>query len=167
VNEYCGRKKFLERKLRPTGGRHRGDVPPLLRFRSGERCFFLPRACAKNFRRDPVVEIAPNASGRGSHGPALLETFPAVHGPALGWLEGNRSFLPALRASGARFCPLIIPRGRRSAALGFARLAPFGLVLEALVGEKHLFAAGEDEFSAALDAFQYPVVIFHFVLRGP
>jgi hypothetical protein len=110
-------------------------------------------ACAKNVQRGPAFGTAPDGSDWGSHGPALLETFPAVHRSPLGRLEGNRGFLPALRAGGTRFGSLVIPRGRRSAALGLARLAPFGLVLEALVGEKHLFAAGEDEFSAALDAF--------------
>jgi hypothetical protein len=163
-----GRKKFRERKLRYTGGRHRGDVPPLLHFCSGGGRYYLllPRL-RKNFRRGPVFGTAPDGSGRGSHGPSLLETFPAVYGSPLGWLEGNRGFLPALRACGTRFRSLVIPRGRRSAALGLACLAPFGLVLEALVGEEHLLAAGEDKFSAALDAFQYPVLIFHFVLRGP
>jgi len=112
----------------------------------------LPRL-RENFRRDSFFGTAPDGSGRGSHGPSLLETFPAVHGSPLGWLEGNRGFLPALRARRTRFCSLVIPRGRRCAALGLARLAPFGFVLKTLVGEKHLFAAGEDEFRAALDAF--------------
>jgi hypothetical protein len=51
-------------------------------------------------------------------------------------------------------------------ALGFAILAPLGLVLEALVGEKHLFAGGKDELLTAFRALQDLVVIFHTRLRG-
>ena len=127
-------------------------------------CSSTHRRCAfaKKFRRSPRLRTAPDVSSLCAQGPSLLETFPAVDWPSLRGLEGNRSFLPALRASGACFGSLRISRRvRRSAALGLARLAPFGLVLEALVGEEHLFAGGEDEFSAAFNALQYPVVIFH------
>jgi hypothetical protein len=51
-------------------------------------------------------------------------------------------------------------------ALGFAFLAPLGLVFEALVGEKHLFAGGEDELLTAFRALQDLIVIFHTLLRG-
>jgi hypothetical protein len=47
---------------------------------------------------------------------------------------------------------------------GLASLAPLGLVLEALVGEKHLFAGGEDKLPSALSALQDPIVIFHMLL---
>ena len=51
---------------------------------------------------------------------------------------------------------------------GFARLAALGFVFEALVGEKHLFAGGENEFSPALRTLQHLVVVFHEPLSpGP
>src|SRR4029077_20453066 len=51
-----------------------------------------------------------------------------------------------------------------TAALGPFRLATFAalrFVFEALVGEKHLFAGGKNEFSTALRALQHLVVVFH------
>jgi len=51
-------------------------------------------------------------------------------------------------------------------AFGFAVLAPLGLVFEALIGEKHLFAGGEDKFLAAFRTLQDLIVIFHTLLRG-
>jgi hypothetical protein len=51
-------------------------------------------------------------------------------------------------------------------ALGFAVLAPLGLVFEALVGEKHLFTGGEDKFLIAFRTLQDLIVIFHTLLRG-
>jgi len=45
--------------------------------------------------------------------------------------------------------------------LGLARLAAFRFVLEAFVGEKHLFAGGKNEFSAAFRTLQYSIVVFH------
>src|SRR5467141_3641160 len=52
--------------------------------------------------------------------------------------------------------------------LRFTGLTSFGLVLEALVGEKHLFAAGEHKLRTALRALQHLVVVFHEPLSpGP
>src|SRR5216683_3743869 len=52
--------------------------------------------------------------------------------------------------------------------LRFTGLTSLGLVLEALVGEKHLFAAGEHELRAALRTLQHLVVVFHEPLSpGP
>jgi len=51
-------------------------------------------------------------------------------------------------------------------AVGLARLAPLGLILEAFIGEEHLFAGGEDELSSTFAAFQDLVVVFHTLLRG-
>src|SRR6266850_1661088 len=45
--------------------------------------------------------------------------------------------------------------------LRFTGLASLGLVLEALVGEEHLFAAGEYKLRTALRALQHLVVVFH------
>jgi hypothetical protein len=71
-----------------------------------------------------------------------------------------------LRASGFRF------RSHRSvsataasrtafSALCFAAFATFGLVLKALVGEKHLLAGSKYKLGAALRTLQYPIVEFH------
>jgi hypothetical protein len=51
-------------------------------------------------------------------------------------------------------------------AVGFAPLTSLGLILEALIGEEHLFASGEDELSSTFGAFQDLVVVFHTLLRG-
>jgi hypothetical protein len=52
-------------------------------------------------------------------------------------------------------------------ALRLASLAPLGLVFESLVGEKHLFAGGEDKLSTAFRALQNPVLVLHRLLRDP
>jgi hypothetical protein len=59
----------------------------------------------------------------------------------------------------------IIALARALRTLGFAVLAPLGLVLKALVGEKHLFAGGEDKFLAAFRTLQDLIVVFHTLLR--
>ncbi|MGB6546124.1 MAG: hypothetical protein WBE97_10935 [Candidatus Acidiferrales bacterium] len=51
-------------------------------------------------------------------------------------------------------------------ALGLAVLAPLGLVFETLVGEKHLFAGGENKLGTALAALQDLIVIFHALPPG-
>jgi hypothetical protein len=105
---------------------------------------------------------------RGGHGPPLLKAFAAEHRPALRRAERNRSFLSALRAGGLGFSSLecIGTRTRTLRALGFAVFAPLGLVFEALVGEKHLLAGGEDKFLIAFRTLQDLIVIFHTLLRG-
>jgi hypothetical protein len=109
---------------------------------------------------------------RRAHGSALLKAFPAKHRPPLRGTEGNRGFLPALRAVGPGF------RARRTgvttttaAALGplcFAGFTSLGFVFETLVGEKHLFAGGEHELRPTLRTLQHLVVVFHEPLSpGP
>ena len=105
--------------------------------------------------------------GAGAHGSPLLETFTAIDGASLRRLEGHRGFLAALRANGLGFDSLHTARagthaGCTSCLAGFA---PLGLVLEALVGEKHLFARGEDKLRIAFGALQDFIVIFHSLLR--
>jgi hypothetical protein len=100
----------------------------------------------------------------GAHGAALLETFAAEDRAALGGPERNGGFLAALRARGFGF-----RADRRSAcassnalgALGFAGFAALGLVLEAFIGEEHLFAGGENELGATLRTLQDLIVVFH------
>jgi hypothetical protein len=106
-----------------------------------------------------------------AHAPPLLKTFAAEHGPSLRRAERNGSFLSALRAGSFGFRPLEAGytwagRTRNLTPLGFAVLAPLGLVFEALVGEKHLFAGGEDKLLTAFRALQDLIVIFHTLLRG-
>jgi len=46
-------------------------------------------------------------------------------------------------------------------ALGFARFTAFWFVLEAFVGEKHLFAGGKHKLGATFRALQDLIVEFH------
>ncbi len=98
----------------------------------------------------------------------LLKTFTAIYRASLCWLERNRRFFSALRAYRLGFDTLYAAGTSRCArrAVGFARLAPLGLVLEALVGEKHLLAGGEYELSRTFCALQNPIVVFHTLLHG-
>jgi len=101
----------------------------------------------------------------GTHRPPLLKTFSAIDRTSLRGLERNRSFFSALRAHRLGFDPLCATRTIALRAMSFACLAPLGLVLEALVGEKHLLAGGKDELTSALAALQDLIVIFHMLLR--
>lgn len=106
---------------------------------------------------------------RSSNRPSRLEAFSAEHWPSLRRFERNGRLFPALRASRLRF-----RSNWRSAAASstfssfrFARFAPLGLVLESLVGEKHLFASSEYKFGATLRTLQYLIVEFHGRLPWP
>ena len=96
-----------------------------------------------------------------AHRTPLLKTFAAINGPALSRLEGNRSFLPALRAGGFRFGALKSAGTCTLCPSRLAGLTTLGLILKALVGEKHLFAGGENKFRTAFRALQDSIVIFH------
>lgn len=107
--------------------------------------------------------------GGGPDRSPLLETFAAIHRASLCGLERDRRFFTALRANGLGFHSLYAGRCASTIArrtVRFARLAPLGLILEALIGEKHLFAGGENEFSRTFGALQDPIVVFHTLLRG-
>src|SRR5579862_951001 len=119
--------------------------------------------------RSPRETGKSGAYARGTKGSPLLKAFAAVHGAALRRLEGHGRFFPTLRADRFRFHSLDGGRRRFTAldANRLATLATLGLVLEALVREKHLLAGGEDEFSPALGALQNFVMVFHTLLRGP
>ena len=117
-----------------------------------------------------VWRITPRRSasrGLCAHRPPLLEAFAAENRAALGRPEGHRRLLTTLRTGRLGFRA----SGRRPAgALGtlrFAGLTTLGLVLEAFVGEEHLFASGEDELGAAIRALQDLIVIFHAQLPCP
>ena len=101
----------------------------------------------------------------GAHGAALLEAFAAEDWAALCGTKRDGGLLSALRAGGLGFGPDLRVASAAPAdtigALGFTGLAPFGLVLEALVGEKHLFASGEDKLGATIRALQDLIVEFH------
>ena len=55
---------------------------------------------------------------------------------------------------------------RALGTLGLAVLTPLGLVFEALIGEKHLFAGGENKLLIAIRTLQDLIVVFHMLLRG-
>ena len=100
----------------------------------------------------------------GTHGAALLEAFAAENRPALRGTEGYRGFLAALRTIGLGFGAhrSITPSASATfGALGFASLAALGLVLEALVRKKHLFARSKNKLGATLRALQDLIVVFH------
>jgi hypothetical protein len=95
----------------------------------------------------------------------LLEALPAKDRPALRRTERHRSLFPALRTIRFRFGA---HRGIASSsaattfrALGLAGLAALGLVLEALIREKHLFARSKYKLGATLRTLQDLIVVFH------
>jgi hypothetical protein len=102
---------------------------------------------------------------RGAHGTALLEALAAKNRAALSRAEGHRSFLSALRAICLRFGAHRRTATSSSAAsfgaLGFASLAALGLVLEALIREKHLLARSKNKLGATLRTLQDLIVVFH------
>ena len=81
------------------------------------------------------------------------------------WPEGNGRFLATLGAGCLGFRSHLggVPAATSAAfsALGFAALATLRLVLEALVGEKHLFASSKDKLGTAFRTLQNPIVEFH------
>jgi hypothetical protein len=98
----------------------------------------------------------------------VLKTFPAIYRPALRRLEGNRSFLRALRADRLGLHSLCCSAGRCATrrAVCLACFTPLGLVFETLVGEKHLLARCEYELGRTFGAFQDSIVVFHTLLRN-
>jgi hypothetical protein len=106
---------------------------------------------------------------RGTECTALLEALSAEDWTSLCRPEGNRGVLTALGASGLCFrAHLRGPAASTSfSALGLAALAPFRLILETFVGEKHLLAGSKNKLSAALRTLQDPVVVFHEPLPLP
>src|SRR6266853_1771077 len=109
--------------------------------------------------------LRPALCRRTTHGPPLLEAFTAEHGTPLRRAERNCCFLSTLRAGRFGFRPLEVPLARDLGAFGLAILTPLGLVLEALVGEKHLFAGGENKLLTAFRTLQDLIVVFHTLLR--
>src|SRR5260370_40517888 len=109
--------------------------------------------------------LRPALCRRTTRGPPLLKAFTAEHGTPLRRAERNSCFLPTLRAGRFGFRPLEVPLARDLGAFGLAVLTPLGLVLEALVGEKHLFAGGENKLLTAFRTIQDLIVVFHTLLR--
>ena len=101
---------------------------------------------------------------RRAHGSPLLKTFAAKDGAALRRAKRDSGFLATLRTAGFGFSAhraAIGAAARGFRALGLASLAALGLVLEALIGEKHLFAGCKYKLGATLRAFQDLVMVFH------
>jgi hypothetical protein len=130
----------------------------------GRACAYLGRERLNVARMSPVLSPLFGRELRSAHGAPLLEAFPAKDRPALRRAEGHRSFLPALRTIRLRFgAHRRTPTSSATAfrALGLASLAPLGLVLEALIREKHLFARSKDKLGATLRTLQDLIVVFH------
>ena len=98
-----------------------------------------------------------------AHRSPLLKAFPAEYRASLRGPERHRGFLPALRAAGPGFRThwAAVAAARCFGALGFAAFAALGLILEAFIGEEHLFSAGKYKLGATLRALQDLIVIFH------
>jgi hypothetical protein len=74
-----------------------------------------------------------------------------------------------LRAGRFGFRPLrviALTLARALRAFGFAVLTPLGLIPESLIGEKHLFAGGENKLLTAFRTLQDLIMVFHTLLRG-
>jgi hypothetical protein len=106
-----------------------------------------------------------------AHGPALLKAFPAKYRAPLRRPERYGRLLAALRTIRLGFRAHLqsatVGVATAAAALGascFATLTSLWFVLEAFVGEKHLFAGGKYKLGAALRTLQDPIVIFHEAL---
>jgi hypothetical protein len=129
----------------------------------------VPGLLERGIPRVPVT-TPPAWSGRRPHCPPLLKALAAVNWTTLCRLERDRGLFSALRTSRLRFGSLktiALARSYCIRAFRFAGFASLGLVLEALVGEEHLFAGCEHKFRAALRALQNPVLVLHVTLRGP
>jgi hypothetical protein len=109
-------------------------------------------------RFDPVTPTANfrvrTAGSRCTERAALLKTLAAKNWASLRGTEGDGGVLSALGAGGLCFRAHL--RGAATSAsptfgaFGFAAFAPFRLVLETFVGEKHLLAGSKNKLSAAL-----------------
>jgi hypothetical protein len=101
----------------------------------------------------------------GAHSAALLKALAAENGAALSGTERHRRFLAALGTIGlgfgAHWGGAAPPSATAFGALGLATLAALGLVLEALVREKHLFARSKYKLGATLRTLQDLIVVFH------
>jgi len=95
--------------------------------------------------------------------PSCLEALPAKDWSALSRLERYGGFLATLRACGFGFRPdrPSASSASRFCTFCFASFAALRLVLEALVGEKHLLAGSKHKLGATLRTLQYLIVEFH------
>jgi hypothetical protein len=82
----------------------------------------------------------------------LLKTLAAKNWTSLRGTEGDGGVLAALGAGGLCFRAHLggATTSASFGALGFAPFAPFRLILETFVGEKHLLAGSKNKLSAAL-----------------
>jgi hypothetical protein len=84
----------------------------------------------------------------------LLKTLAAKNRTSLRGTKRDGGVLSALGASGLCFRAHLGAAATSTSAafgaLGFAAFAPFRLVLETFVGEKHLLAGSKNKLSAAL-----------------
>jgi hypothetical protein len=85
----------------------------------------------------------------------LLETLAAINRPPLCGLERKSGLAAAMRANGRRLNPSRRPAPVRgpALALGLARFAALGLVLEIFLVIKLLFSRREFKIRTAVDTF--------------
>ena len=120
----------------------------------------------------PVISrILQPCSGAGcdSRDFAALKTRPAEYRASLGRPEGDGSFASALGANrrGLNAPGRSAAFGRAALALGFARLAPFGLVFEIFFVVKLLLSRGKGKIRSAVDACKCPILKFgHGTILG-
>jgi hypothetical protein len=88
----------------------------------------------------------------------LLEAAAAQHWPALGWLEWNGGFGPALGTCGPGLGPNFLVSTN---ALRLALLATFGVVHELFVVEEDLLAGCKNKLGAAVDTCEHSIGEFH------
>lgn len=107
-------------------------------------------------------------SGRRTHRASLLKTFTAINRSPLCRFEGNRRFLPTLRAGRLCFRSLksrhLTGRIRAFCLAGFA---PLGFIFETLIGKKQLFAGGKHKFRTTFRALQDLIPVLHDWLPRP
>jgi hypothetical protein len=58
-------------------------------------------------------------------------------------------------------CGIAATTSTTFSALGFAAFATLRLILETLVGEKHLLASSKNKLGTAFRTLQHPIVEFH------
>jgi hypothetical protein len=117
--------------------------------------------------KPPRLHLLRGRGGRARRSP-VLKTFAAIDGTPLRRLERNGRFFCALRANRFGFHSLCCAARGTTArrAVCFARFTPFGLVLEALIGEKHLLARCKNKLGRTFGALQDPIVVFHTLLQS-
>jgi len=118
----------------------------------------LPASSATSWQlqRDAAATLA---AGRSRRCLPALEALAAIHRAPLRGLEGHGGLAPALGARSMRFGPGETGP-RTTLALGLARFATLGLVLEILVVVKVLFTRREHKLCTAVHTLEDAILKF-------